>query len=156
MNTINRYFPCLTAVALFFCFHHYGGIILDAILYLLQYVHSVSPERFLGDPPIDFGNQDSFGFFSPLLGAFVKSLGVDVGMKIMCALSHLGWCIAVILLINSITRFLKAKNIFYLYYFALFLRRLLECLIRRFIFSGLWRRIHVLGNSRSEHGQTLY
>ncbi|WP_139259288.1 hypothetical protein [Fibrobacter sp. UWH6] len=112
MNTINRYFPCLTAVALFFCFHHYGGIILDAILYLLQYVHSVSPERFLGDPPIDFGNQDSFGFFSPLLGAFVKSLGVDVGMKIMCALSHLGWCIAVILLINSITRFFKSEKYF--------------------------------------------
>lgn len=112
MNLYYRYYPYFIATALFFCFHHYGGIILDAILYLLQGVHSVKPERFFGDPSFDFGNQDSFGFFSPLVRFFINAFGVSAGMKILCVTSQFGWCIAVIFFLKQILVSIKSEKYF--------------------------------------------
>lgn len=72
----NKYLPFILGIPLFFCLHHYEGIVWDNVLYLLQVVHSFDPNRFLNDPPFMFGNQDSFGFFTPLCKFFLDFLGL--------------------------------------------------------------------------------
>lgn len=103
--TKNKFFPFFIAIPLFFCFHSYRGIVLDAILYLLQYVSTFDPQRFASDPAFAFGNQDSYGFFSPILGVFIESLGVDLGMKTLCWLSHLGWVLSAVFLVRAFCKY---------------------------------------------------
>ena len=105
----NKYIPFIIAIPLFFCVHSYRGIILDAILYLLQYVSTVDPQRFTDDPAFAFGNQDSYGVFSPILGLFVRSLGVDKGMRCLCWLLHLSWAISAVLLVKSFCKFSRNR-----------------------------------------------
>ena len=101
----NKYIPFVLAIPLFFCVHCYRGIILDAILYLLQYISTFDPLRFLNDPAFAFGNQGSYGVFSPILGFFIESLGVGTGMKTLCWLSHLGWAISAVLLVKAFCKY---------------------------------------------------
>ena len=101
----NKYIPFIIAIPFFFCVHCYRGIIRDAVLYLLQYVSTFDPLRFLNDPAFAFGNQDSYGVFSPILGIFIEFLGVDMGMKTLCWLSHLGWAISAVLLVKAFCKY---------------------------------------------------
>ena len=55
----------LFGIVIFFAFSHYSGYVLDAVLYLLQTVNYLHPERFVNDVPFMFGNQDSFSIYSP-------------------------------------------------------------------------------------------
>lgn len=101
----NKYIPFIIAIPLFFCVHCYRGIIRDAVLYLFQYIATFDPLRFSNDPAFAFGNQDSYGVFSPILGIFIESLGVGTGMKTLCWLSHLGWAISAVLLVKAFCKY---------------------------------------------------
>ncbi|MBR5402361.1 MAG: hypothetical protein IK102_11205 [Treponema sp.] len=116
----NKYFPFVIAVPLFLCVHSYRGIVLDAILYLLQYISTFDPSRFTNDLAFAFGNQDSYGFFSPILGVFVEAFGVDVGMRALCWLSHLGWAISAVFLVRAFCKF-SYNKIWFIPFLILFI-----------------------------------
>ncbi len=103
--TKNKFLPFIIAVPLFFCLHSYRGIILDAILYLLQYISTFDPGRFANDPAFMYGNQNSYGLFSPILGLFVENFEVAEGMKILCGLSHLGWAVSAVFLVRAFCKY---------------------------------------------------
>lgn len=98
----NRWLPFLFAIPLFFSVYHYKGIVFDAVLYVSQYVHSIDPTRFKGDPAFVFGNQDSLGFFSPILGMFLELFGVSTGAFVYTLLMQLLWIVSAIFLVKSL------------------------------------------------------
>lgn len=98
----NRWFPFILGIPLFFCLHHYEGIKDDAVLYLLQVIHSISPERFLNDPPFMFGNQDSLGFFTPLYKLFLDYFSIAEGTKIATFSFQLIWIVSLIFMVKEI------------------------------------------------------
>lgn len=100
----NKYLPFLFAVPLFFCVYHYNGIIADAVLYITQYVHFIDPDRFLKDPIFEFGNQDSYGFFSPVLGIFIKMMGIYKGSFVFTFIVQFAWIIASVYMMNNILK----------------------------------------------------
>lgn len=76
---------------LFFCLHHYEGIVGDARLYLLQVIHKIHPERFVNDPPFMFGNQDNYGLFTPFYRFVLSFLPVDQSAFFMTLLAQVLW-----------------------------------------------------------------
>ena len=86
--------PIVLGLPLFFCLHHYEGIIGDARLYLLQVMHSWQPERFVDDPPFMFGNQDSYGLFTFFYSAVVKYFPIDSGTLVFTFLGQLMWFVS--------------------------------------------------------------
>lgn len=96
--------PFLFAVPLFFCVCCYSGIVMDAILYVTQYVHSVNPARFMGDPAFEFGNQDSFSFFSPIFGVFIEFFGVAKGCLVYTFVAQFAWVLVAVLMIKQLLR----------------------------------------------------
>ena len=100
----NRYLPFFFAVPLFFCTYRYSGIVMDAILYVTQYVHSVDPARFAGDPAFEFGNQNSLGFFSPIFGLFVEPLGIAIGTFVYTIVMQVSWIVAAVFMIKALLR----------------------------------------------------
>ena len=105
----NRYLPFLFAIPLFFCVLHYDGIVIDAVLYVTQYVFSIDPSRFLGDPAFDFGNQNSLGFFSPIFGVFIDAWGVAKGAFIYTVLMQFAWVVTAVFMIRSLSRAIKQR-----------------------------------------------
>ena len=100
----NKHLPFLFAVSLFLCVLCYSGIIVDAVLYVTQYVYSVDPSRFLGDPAFEFGNQNSLGFFSPIFGFFLEIFGVANGAFAYTFLMQIAWIVGIVCLIKSLFR----------------------------------------------------
>lgn len=100
----NPWFPFIFAIPLFFCVYHYNGIVMDAILYVTQYVFSIDPLRFSGDPSFAFGNQNSLGFFSPFFGLFLESFGVSSGAFVFTLLMQIAWVIAFVFLVKNLLR----------------------------------------------------
>ena len=100
----NKYLPFLFAIPLFFCVYRYQGIVIDAILYVTQYVFSIDPARFAGDPSFDFGNQNSLGFFSPIFGIFIESFGVATGSFIYTFLMQFAWVVAFVFFVKGLLR----------------------------------------------------
>lgn len=100
----NKYAPFFFAVPLFFISYRYSGIVVDAILYLIQYAHYIDPSRFVGDPSFEFGNQDSLGFFTPVLGLFIKPLGANLGMMVYTVTMQFLWIIAAVFMLKSLMR----------------------------------------------------
>lgn len=100
----NRYLPLLFAIPLFFCTYRYQGIVVDAIHYVTQYVFSIDPARFAGDPSFDFGNQGSLGFFSPILGVFLELLGIATGAFVYTFLMQFAWVIAFVFFVKGLLR----------------------------------------------------
>ena len=98
----NKYLPFLFAVPLFFSANRYEGIIHDAILYITQYVYTIDPLRFWGDPAFEYGNQDSLGFFSPFFGIFLETFGVSKGSFIFTVLMQFLWIVASVFVIKSL------------------------------------------------------
>lgn len=87
----NKYLPFLFAIPLYLSFCHYEGLIYDAVLYVTQYVYSIDPLRFFGDPAFDYGNQDSLGLFSPIFGIFLEWFGVSTGAFVYTVLMQFAW-----------------------------------------------------------------
>lgn len=105
----NKYLPFVLAVPFFFCMSRYDGIIFDAILYVTQYVFSIDPNRFLGDPAFLFGNQNSLGLFSPIFGPFLELFGVSLGAFIYTFLMQLSWIFAAICICKCLMRFVGQR-----------------------------------------------
>jgi hypothetical protein len=103
----NKHLPFLFAIPLFFSVYHYEGIVHDAVLYVTQYVYSINPLRFLGDPAFEFGNQDSLGFFSPIFGFFLEWFGVSTGAFVYTILMQFVWFLVAIFLVQSLLRRIK-------------------------------------------------
>ncbi len=94
----------LIAIPYFFCMNNYLGIQIDGALYTLQVIHRWFPERFVGDPPFMFGNQDSFTIFSPIYGFLMSHLPVDVAAMVVTFVMHLVFAVAMILFIRAFAR----------------------------------------------------
>ena len=105
----NKYFPFLFAIPLFFCFFRYDGIVIDAVLYVTQYVFSIDSARFLGDPAFEYGNQEIFGLFPFILGAFIKFFGVAKGAFAYTILMQFAWIVALVFLVNSLLPLIKQR-----------------------------------------------
>lgn len=98
----NKYLPFLFAIPLYLSFCHYEGLIYDAVLYVTQYVYSIDPLRFLGDPAFDYGNQDSLGFFSPFFGIFLEWFGVSTGAFVYTILMQFAWVVVAVFFVRSL------------------------------------------------------
>ena len=98
----SKWLPFALGIPLFFCLHHYEGIKNDAILYLLQAIHSISPERFVNDPPFMFGNQDSLGFFTPLYRLFITNFTIASGTKLATFIFQSIWIVSFIFMVREI------------------------------------------------------
>ena len=94
----------LIAIPYFFCMNNYLGIQIDGALYTLQVIHRWFPERFVGDPPFMFGNQDSFTIFSPVYGFLMSHLSVDVAAMVITLVIQLVFAVAMILFIRAFAR----------------------------------------------------
>lgn len=105
----NKYLPFLFAIPLFFCLLRYDGIVIDAVLYVTQYVFSIDPARFLGDPAFEFGNQESLGLFSPILGFFIEWLGVARGAFAYTILMQFAWIVVTVFLVKSLLSLIKQR-----------------------------------------------
>jgi len=92
------------ALPYFFCMNNYMGIRIDGVLYTLQVIHRWFPERFVGDPPFMFGNQDSFTIFSPVYGFLMSHLSVDVAALVITFIIQLVFAVAMIQFIRSFAR----------------------------------------------------
>ena len=109
MINVLKNLPFLFAIPLFFCVHHYNGIIIDATLYITQYVHSIDPSRFLQDPAFEFGSQGNFGCFSRFFGLFLESFGVDGGAFVYTFLMQLLWIVLAVFLIRVLIQHLQNR-----------------------------------------------
>lgn len=90
----NKCLPFVLGIPLFFCLHHYEGIVGDARLYLLQVINRWHPERFVNDPPFMFGNQDSYGLFSIFYDLILQLLGVNWGTLCFTLVGQCLWLVA--------------------------------------------------------------
>lgn len=105
----NKYLPFLFAVPLFFCFLRYDGIVIDAVLYVTQYVFSIDPVRFLGDPAFEFGNQESFGLFSAIFWGFIELFGVAKGAFAYTISMQFAWIVVAVFLVKSLLSLTKQR-----------------------------------------------
>jgi len=105
----NRILAYTIGTAFFFCVFQYRGIIIDAMLYTLQAVRYMRPDRLTGDIAFVYGNQDSFSFFSPLYCAFIKLFSIELGGKIFCVVTHLLLSLASIKMFDVWTRLFHCK-----------------------------------------------
>lgn len=105
----NKYLPFLFAVPLFFCVHRYDGVVFDAILYVSQYVNFLDSSRFLGDPAFAFGNQGSFGFFSPIFGIFISLFGVSEGAFVYTFSMQFAWIVVAVCMVKCLLRFTEQR-----------------------------------------------
>lgn len=100
----NKYLLFLFALPLFFLGCRYNGIVVDAVLYVTQYVNSIDSSRFFGDPAFVFGNQDSLGFFTPIFGVFLEWFGVSTGAFVYTLLMQLAWIVAIVYMVKALLR----------------------------------------------------
>ena len=100
----NKWLPFVLGVPLFFCLHHYEGIIGDARLYLLQVIHRWQPERFVNDPPFMFGNQDSYSVFTVFYDLILSHFPIDSGTLLFTLFGHFLFLFATILFIYHFTK----------------------------------------------------
>lgn len=86
-----RAFTYCAGLLFFFAFAHYNGYVLDAVMYLLQAVNYLHPERFVNDVPFMFGNQDSFSIYSPVVSKVFELFNVDFGGRLLTFCLQLFW-----------------------------------------------------------------
>lgn len=113
----------VVAIAFFFCMNQYNGILVDAILYTLQAVHFVHPERFVDDVSFMYGNQDSFTIFSPLYVVCINIFGISKAAMLLCFLSHLLFAGSFSYLMYSWFNKFHCRKIFFpflIFFFALY------------------------------------
>ena len=96
-----RFVIYLSGLLFFFAFVHYSGYVLDAVLYLLQAVNYLHPERFVHDVPFMFGNQDSFTIYSPIVAKVFELFNVDFGGRLLTFCLQFFWGIGAICFIEK-------------------------------------------------------
>lgn len=96
-----RTFTYCAGLLFFFAFVHYSGYVLDAVLYLLQVVNYLYPERFVNDVPFMFGNQDSFTIYSPIVAKVFELFNVDLGGRLLTFCLQFFWGIGAICFIEK-------------------------------------------------------
>ncbi len=82
------------SIMFFLCVNHFDGFEQDCILYTLQAINRIFPDRFIDDPAFMFGNQDSFSIFSPLYAFFIKLFPIDTAAFLFTLLTHCGIAIS--------------------------------------------------------------
>lgn len=100
----NKWVVFLVAIPYFFCMNYYLGIRIDGALYTQQVFHRWFPERFIGDPPFMFGNQDSFTIFSPVYGFLIQHLPIDTAAMLITFFIQFFFAVVVILFFQTIAR----------------------------------------------------
>jgi len=101
----------IIAIVFFFCVNRYEGFAQDNILYVLQAINRISPERFVGDPAFMFGNQDSFSLFSAVYVCFIKVLPIGQASFVFCVLIHAMTAFSIAYLIDQWTCLAKVKRL---------------------------------------------
>lgn len=96
-----RFVIYLSGLLFFFAFVHYSGYVLDAVLYLLQAVNYLHPERFVYDVPFMFGNQDSLTIYSPIVAKVFELFNVDFGGRLLTFCLQFFWGIGAICFIEK-------------------------------------------------------
>lgn len=94
-------FVYLFGIVFFFAFTHYSGYVLDAVMYLLQTVNYLHPERFVNDVPFMFGNQDSFTIYSPIVAKVFEFFNVDFGGRLLTFCLQFFWGVGAICFIEK-------------------------------------------------------
>ena len=105
----NKWLPFVLGVPLFFCLHHYEGIIGDARLYLLQVIHRWQPERFINDPPFMFGNQDSYSVFTIIYDLILSHFSIDRGTFFFTLFGHSLFLFAIFVFIYHFTKTTRTR-----------------------------------------------
>ena len=114
---------CILSVLFFLCVNRFDGLVQDAVLYTLQAIHYISPDRFIGDIAFMYGNQDDFTLFSPLYCLFIKLFPIDNAALLFCISIHIFFAFSVALFVWKLTNYLHARwiaIIIILIYFALY------------------------------------
>ena len=114
---------CIFSILFFLSVNHFDGIAQDAILYTLQAIHYISPERFIGDIAFMYGNQDEFTLFSPLYCIFIKLLPIDNAAFLLGLLIHVFLAFSSALFVWKLTKYLHChwlSIIIVLVFFALY------------------------------------
>ncbi len=79
---------CCISVLFFFCVNHFDGILQDCMLYTMQAVDFIAPERFAGDAAFTLGTQHRYTLFPQLYAPFILLFPVDKGALFFGALNH--------------------------------------------------------------------
>ena len=114
---------CIFSVLFFLSVNHFDGFAQDAILYTLQAIHYISPERFIGDIAFMYGNQDEFTLFSPLYCIFIKLFPIDQAAFLLGFLIHVFFAFAAALFVWKLTNYLHCNRlaiVIILAFFALY------------------------------------
>lgn len=114
---------CIFSVLFFLCVNHFDGFAQDAILYTLQAIHYISPERFIGDIAFMYGNQDEFTLFSPLYCIFIKLFPIDNAAFIFSLSIHVFFAFSAAVFVWKLTNYLHCNRlaiIIILTFFALY------------------------------------
>lgn len=114
---------CIFSVLFFLSVNHFDGFRQDAVLYTLQAIHYISPERFIGDIAFMYGNQDEFTLFSPLYCIFIKLLPIDSAAFLLTLSIHVFFAFSVAIFIWKLTNYLHGNwlsIIVVLIFFALY------------------------------------
>lgn len=85
-------------------FRPYVGIQHDARLYALQTVHHLEPERYQDDLFLNYGSQDRYSLFSPIVCPLVKALGADQAFFWLYLGGNACWLFAVQRFVTTLMR----------------------------------------------------
>ena len=114
---------CFFSVLFFLSVNHFDGFRQDAVLYTLQAIHYISPERFIGDIAFMYGNQDEFTLFSPLYCIFIKLFPIDNAAFFLSFLIHVFFAFSAALFVWKLTNYLHCNRlaiVIILTFFALY------------------------------------
>lgn len=80
-------FCCVTTL-FFFSVNHFDGILQDCMLYTMQAINFIAPERFAGDVAFTLGTQHHYTLFPQLYAPFILLLPIDKGVFFFSVLNH--------------------------------------------------------------------
>lgn len=107
--TFGKY--CIVCILFFFCVNHFSGFEQDCVLYTLQAINRVEPERFVGDLAFMFGSQDSYSLFTPLFVLFIKIFPIDIAALTLGSIIHTFFAFSFALLVWKWTKYFNCRNL---------------------------------------------
>lgn len=99
----------IISILFFLCVNHFDGFLQDAVLYTLQAMHHINPERFIGDIAFMYGSQDDFTLFSPIYSFFIKTLPIDTAALLLCIIIHILFAFSAALMVWKWTKILHCN-----------------------------------------------
>lgn len=111
------------SVLFFLSVNHFDGFDQDCILYTLQAMNRIFPDRFIDDPAFMFGNQDSFSLFTPVYLIFIKLLPIDTAALVFQILIHSGVAVSFAWLVYKWTKKFDCQKLLLpivLFFFAVY------------------------------------